>query len=190
MKNTLRLAIFALWLVAGAVPAREIAGVSVPESVTPPGQDTALALNGAGVRTKFFFKIYVGALYLPKPLDAAEAVLDFAGPSSVRMFFLYHEVSAAKLVDAWNEGFAANLSADALKALQPRIAQFNALFHTVHRGDVVRLDYLPDTGTQVWINDELRGTVAGVDFHRALLAIWLGAKPADGDLKEAMLGGK
>jgi hypothetical protein len=190
MKSALRAAFLSVLLAAGAASAREIAGVSVPDSVTLPGQDAPLPLNGAGVRTKFFIKIYVGALYLPKPADSADAVLDFAGPSSVRMFFLYHEVSAAKLVDAWNEGFAANLAAEALKALQPRIEQFNALFRTVHRGDVVRLDYVPGTGSQVWINDELRGTVPGADFHRALLAIWLGAKPADGGLKEAMLGAK
>jgi long-chain acyl-CoA synthetase len=42
---------------------------------------------------------------------------------------------------------------------------------------------------QVWINDRLRGKVAGDDFARALLRIWLGEHPADSGLKEALLGG-
>jgi hypothetical protein len=47
---------------------------------------------------------------------------------------------------------------------------------------------MPDEGTQVWINDMLKGSVPGEDFSRALLKIWLGSKPADAGLKDAMLG--
>lgn len=47
---------------------------------------------------------------------------------------------------------------------------------------------MPRKGTQVWINGTLKGSVAGEDFSQALLKIWLGKKPADADLKEAMLG--
>jgi hypothetical protein len=31
--------------------------------------------------------------------------------------------------------------------------------------------------------------IAGADFQRALLAVWLGGKPVQADLKKAMLGG-
>jgi len=31
--------------------------------------------------------------------------------------------------------------------------------------------------------------IPGEDFNRALLRIWLGDRPADGDLKRGMLGG-
>ena len=44
------------------------------------------------------------------------------------------------------------------------------------------------TGTAVRINDELRGTVAGNAFYRALLKVWLGDKPVSKPLKKAMLG--
>ena len=75
-----------------------------------------------------------------------------------------------------------------MKTLQDRINQFNSLFTTVHKGDVIRLDYLPGEGTQVRLNGTLKGSVSGEDFSRALLKIWLGSKPADANLKEAMLG--
>jgi len=32
------------------------------------------------------------------------------------------------------------------------------------------------------------GTVKGLDFKKALFAIWLGKKPADSGLKDGMLG--
>ena len=44
-------------------------------------------------------------------------------------------------------------------------------------------------GTRVVVNGEAKGIVAGDDFHRALLRIWLGDQPADTSLKKAMLGG-
>ena len=50
-------------------------------------------------------------------------------------------------------------------------------------------DYLPGTGTQISLNGRLLGTIAGVDFNRALLRIWLGNVPVQADLKKAMLGG-
>ena len=32
------------------------------------------------------------------------------------------------------------------------------------------------------------GTIRGLDFKKALFAIWLGEKPADNSLKQGMLG--
>jgi hypothetical protein len=104
------------------------------------------------------------------------------------MSFLYKEVTAEKLVAGWNEGFTGNNTAEELKVLQDRINQFNSFFTTVRKGDEIRLDYMPQEGTRVWINDTLKGTVPGEDFSRALLKIWLGSRPADAGLKDAMLG--
>lgn len=182
-------ALIGLLLLCQTASAREIAGAQVPENATLPGQAAPLVLNGAGIRSKFFVKVYVGALYLPKHEATVAAILAAPAPASVRLHFLHSEVEAAKLVSAWNDGFTANQDETTLKTLQPRIDQFNGFFRTVRRGDVVRLDLLPAEGTQVWINEELRGTVPGADFQKALLEIWLGAKPADGSLKDGMLGG-
>jgi hypothetical protein len=166
--------------------AREIAGVNVPESTTV--ENKMLVLNGAGIRKKFFIKIYVGALYLTTKRSNVAEILADPGAKRITMTFLYKEVSDEKLVDGWNDGFSGNTSEGELKNLQQPIEQFNSFFRTVHEGDVIRLDYLPGKGTEVWINDVLKGTVAGEDFQQALLKIWLGRKPADAGLKDAMLG--
>jgi len=166
--------------------ALEIAGVSVPQTVTV--ENNQLVLNGAGIRKKFFFKIYVGALYLTARQSKVEAILADPGPKSIVMTFLYKEVETEKLVDGWNEGFANNSSAKEVRELKARISRFNSMFVTVHRGDEIRLDYLPDKGTQVTINNSVKGIVEGEDFSRALLKIWLGPEPADSNLKDAMLG--
>lgn len=178
----------ALGILFLATPAlsKEVAGVNLPDLVTV--GNAPLKLNGAGVRTRFFIKVYVGALYLNEPQTTAAAALAAPAPKSVRMHVLYDEISAAKLIDAWNEGFRANTGEAERAALQPRIDAFNALFPAVKKGDVVRLDLIGDT-TEVWINQERKGTVAGPDFQQALLKVWLGDKPVDAGLKRGMLGG-
>lgn len=176
-----------LVLVAPVSQAREVAGVTVPDTVDVEGE--RLALNGAGVRTRFFVKVYVGALYLKQPVRNAAAAIEQAPPKSVRLQFLYKEVSADKLTEAWNDGFEKNLSPEARAPLELRIAQFNALFPAVRKGDRIGLDLLADGTTRVSVNDRLLGTIPGADFQQALLKIWLGEKPADADLKRAMLEG-
>ena len=112
----------------------------------------------------------------------------YEGVFSLRMYFLYSEVTKKKLVDAWNEGFDDNLDAAERTRLGPRIERFNGLFRTVHKGDVIHLDYLPGTGTAVSIDNEKRGVIEGEDFMQAWLRIWLGRKPADSDLEQGLLG--
>lgn len=110
------------------------------------------------------------------------------GPKRVTMHFLHDEISQEKLIDAWNEGFENNQSEQMLTTLRPRIEQFNQLFQTVHQGDVITLDYIPEQGTAVVINGSEKGEVPGADFNRAVLQIWLGDSPADKDLKQGLLG--
>jgi hypothetical protein len=104
------------------------------------------------------------------------------------MHFLYKEVGKEKITGAWAEGLAANHTAAEMQALQPQLGKFNALFRTMHKGEVIRICYLPGTGTEVRINGERLGNVEGEAFFHALLGIWLGAHPVSNDLKQGMLG--
>lgn len=173
--------------------ARELAGVSVPEKIYTNADGTALRLNGAGLRQRFFVDVYVGAFYLPQPARDSTAALEQAGAKRMSLHVLHREIAAEKLVAAWNDGFEKNLPPPQFRALRPRIANFNGLFPVLRRGDRVDIDIVPraDKGlvTQVWINGALRGKVGGADFARALLLVWLGDRPVDADLKRALLGG-
>jgi len=184
----IRFLLASLILASGTATSASIEGVDVPDMVTIADGGSTLMLNGAGVREKFFLDIYVGALYLPAKSSDAQAILASPDPACVAMHFLYKEVSQEKIVDAWNDGLADNHSAAEMQALHPQLEQFNALFRTVHRGDVIRICFLPDTGTEVRINGDQRGTVPGESFFHALLGIWLGAHPISADLKQSMLG--
>ena len=185
------LIISSVFLAVGlAVPAQaaKVAGVELDDSVQINADTPKLVLNGAGVRKKLFIKVYVGALYLQNKTTSVDAVLNQTGANRVLMHFLYKKVGRDKLVHGWKEGFSSNSSAE-MEKLQARLADFNALFTNVKKGDVILLDYLPGKGTRVTISGQAKGTVPGADFNRALLKVWLGTKPADSRLKDAMLGG-
>jgi Chalcone isomerase-like len=173
-----------------AATAMEIEGVEIPDTLSLPNSDTTLVLNGAGLREKFFVDVYIGALYLESKTTEVKTIMNDTGAASVLMHFLHSEVGKDKLTAGWTEGFENNLSRTTMQAIEERITMFNKLFQTVHEGDVIRLDYLPDSGTQVRINGELRGTVEGNDFFRALLSIWLGERPVTKSLRKDMLGGE
>jgi hypothetical protein len=176
-------------LVVGSVTATaaEVDGIEFPEQVQLAG--STLQLNGAGIRTKFFLHIYAAALYTGHRLSGTGAVLADTGARRVVMHFIYDGVSAKRLAEGWTEGFGKNQTRAAMDALGPRLQRFNAMFREAHRDDVYRFDLLPDGTTEVFLNGQSRGRIDGADFQRALLAVWLGAHPADADLKQALLGG-
>jgi Chalcone isomerase-like len=170
------------------ISARQLDDVSLPDSVTIDGTSVPLQLNGMGYRTKFIFKIYVGALYTKSRVDSRDAVQALKGPKRIVMHIVYDEVSSEKMADAWKEGFEENNSDDQLKKLETRLQTFIAYFPDLKEGDVVLLDYVPASGTRVTINGKQLGVIEGADFYAALLDVWLGDEPADDDLKDAMLG--
>jgi hypothetical protein len=177
----------ALCLVVGVGPAaaREVAGVAVAETVDVGGR--TLRLNGAGLRTRWFFKVYVAALYLPTPARSTEEALAPESPRAFVMQFL-RDVSREKLVAALDQGFRTNAGEKAQSAA-PQIARLLEVVKSMHAGDRLTFTYEPGRGSTVTMTD---GTVAhfdGRDFADAFLLLWLGPRPPRQELKRALLGG-
>lgn len=173
-----------------ALPAqgRELADVDFAENITIQGANQPLLLNGLGIRYKFVFKIYIAALYLEQPAHETNVVFSDPGPKRILMHFLYDEVSREKLIAAWLEGFENNLKANELERFKTQIEQFNNMFETLHKNDVVEIDYMPGQGTRVRIKGLDKGVISDDAFYTALLKIWLGDDPVSDDLKQALLG--
>jgi len=170
--------------------ALDVAGVKLDDRVQ---LDThQLLLSGAGIRTKYFFKVYVGALYLAEKMHTSAAVLADNGAKRMS-FHLLREVSGKQMLDAINETIPPNHSAEEMKALDARMSDFSRMFASVNevkKGDVITFDYLPGVGTRVTVGGVDKGRIEGADFYRALLKVWVGEKPAQEDLKQSLLGGK
>ncbi|MFA6120704.1 MAG: chalcone isomerase family protein [Sideroxydans sp.] len=170
------------------VAARDVADVRVPETAQVGGAN--LVLNGAGTRTRVIIDVYVGALYLGKTTNSADAVFADAGAKRVALHILYG-MKSEKLLGAFKDAIEANHSPAELAAIDAGMKKFYAIFDSVSGvspSDTIYLDYVPAVGTKVTINNKERGVVAGADINRALLKIWLGENPVQNDLKKDMLG--
>lgn len=171
-----------------SVQAREIADVQIDETAVVPGVTESLVLNGAAIRTKLFFKIYIAALYVTEKSGKAETLLASTSAKRMLMHMLYSEVEKEKLVSGWQEGFEKNLKPAEFTAIKPRLDRFNNMFSTLHKNDVALIDYVPGVGTRVTIRGEEKGVIEGDDFYRAVLSVWIGGKPATDDIKVGVLG--
>ncbi|MEP6941588.1 MAG: chalcone isomerase family protein [Betaproteobacteria bacterium] len=170
-----------------AASAAEIGGVKLDDKVTVGGQE--LVLNGAGVRTKVVFKIYVASLYLPQKSGDLQGVLAKA-PRRIQLNML-RALSADQLTEALVDGLNEANTPEQLAAIKTQIDQMVSImkaFKEVKEKDVVTLDYV-NAATQVVWNGENKGSIAGEAFNQALSRVWLGDKPVQGDLRKAMLGG-
>jgi Chalcone isomerase-like len=188
MKMKIKIMIVSLFCVlASNAQALEIKGVKVEE--TAQVADSALVLNGAGMRVKLMFKVYVAGLYLTQKLSDASAVINDMGNKRISMHFL-RNVEAEALLGGMNEGFTDNNTKAEMVAIEPQMKAFRQMMTSakeVKQGDEIVLD-LTSAGTQVNLNGKLLGHIDGEAFNRALLRVWLGNKPVDALLKKALLG--
>jgi len=177
----------AAFVVASGASAVEVAGVTIDDKASVAGQE--LVLNGAGMRTKVFLKIYIGSLYLPAKAGDLSGVLA-KGPRRIQLNVM-RSLTADQLVDALVDGLKDNNSADELAAVKSQTAELVATmkaFNDVKEKDVVTLDFV-DGATKIGLNGAAKGSIAGEAFNRALTKVWLGDHPVQADLKKAMLGG-
>jgi hypothetical protein len=167
----------------------EVAGIKLDERTRLGASE--LLLNGAGLRKKVFFKVYVASLYLTEKKQTPADVFALAGPKRVSIT-LMRNVSAQDLVDALNDGIRDNSSPEEQHTLKGRVEEMTTTMLTLRqgrKGDVITVDWVPDAGTLVLVNGEPKGkAIAGDDLYRALLRVWLGDRPANGRLKKALLG--
>jgi hypothetical protein len=186
--SRLPLLVFA-WFLAAPALAAEVAGVMLDDEASVGGR--ALVLNGAGVSSKFFFKVYVGSLYLPQRAGDVAGVLA-KSPRRIQMNFL-RDLTLQQLVDALVGGLDANNSPAEMAAVRAPTEELLRIIRryqhvAVKEGDVLTMDY-SDGVTRVALNGQLGGAIPGEAFNIAFTRIWIGDKPAHRNLKKALLGG-
>jgi hypothetical protein len=192
--STPRRALLALALCA-ALPARAAPAITT-EGYTFAGSvriaDTALQLNGVGLRAVGWLKGYAAGLYLPRKASTEAQVLETPGAKRMRLRML-QDVDAEEFVKAFVKGVQRNTPAAQAAALEERMTRFNATIRSLvklKKQDVIDLDYLPGQGLVLARNGSVQGTaVAGEDFYAALLRCFIGQRPADPEMKTGLLGG-
>lgn len=174
---------------APAGKAVELAGVSYAPTVSV--GNAPLALNGAGIRYKAVFKVYTAGLYLGSKAATPEAVYTAGGPKRLHISML-RDIDANELGKLFTDGMQKNASREEFGKSIPGTLKLAEMFATKKRlaaGDYFTVDYIPGTGTIISINGKpAADPIVEPVFFTALMKIWLGANPADWQLKDALLG--
>lgn len=167
----------------------ELEGVKFEPTVQVGGQ--TLQLNGAGIRTRAIFKVYVAGLYVPQKSTDPNALLAQKGPRRVAIHML-RNVDAETFATSLADGLKANHTEQQLAAFKAQADALTANLKAIgeaKKGDAIFFEFTPEAGTRIVVNGQPRGNpIPGEDFFAAVLRIWLGNRPADSDLKKGMLG--
>ena len=150
-----------------------------------------LVLNGAGIRYKAIFKVYTAGLYLGSKAATTDAVL--AAPGAKRMHIvMLRDIDANELGKLFTRGMQDNAPKEEFSKFIPgtlKLAEIFSAQKKLKAGDAFFVDYVPGVGTTVVVNGKPTAEpIKEPEFYNALLRIWLGEKPADSGLKDALLG--
>jgi hypothetical protein len=91
-----------------------------------------------------------------------------------------------------DKGLADNTPAAELAALAEQAEKLRAAIRSLDSlkdGARVNVDYLPGAGTRVYLGERaLSEPIPGKAFNDALSRVWVGQRPLDAGLREALLG--
>ena len=165
---------------------KEIGGIKMPETLK--AGDTTLELNGAGIRSKYFIKLYVGGLYLQAKTTDVNKVLNADEPMAIRLHIISSMITSEKMEESTREGFENSMDGNT-DSLEGEIEMFIETFKKeIKDGDTFNMVYVPGKGLEVYKNEKLETTIINPKFKKALFGIWLGEDPAQKSLKEDMMG--
>ena len=185
MKRLLMI-ILAVFVMSTMANAKQVGKVSLPDSLMA-GTDELL-LNGAGFRKKLFLNMYAGGLYLIQKNQDHKKIIDSDESMALRLRIVSGMITTKKMTDAIDEGFK-NSTGENIISFKIEIAKFKSFFaEEIKKNDIFDIIYVPAEGISVYKNENLKGTIQGFDFKKAVFGIWLGEKPADSNLKKGMLG--
>lgn len=165
-----------------------VEGVDLPTILKKDSTD--LILNGAGVRSYLFIKVYVGGLYLPAKNHNAEEIIEADEPSIIRLHAISRAFTSERMANTVreqfeksNKGHTAELQTR-IDILCNRLAEEN-----IQKGDECDISYTPNEGIRFYKNGkDINIQLTGLDLKQALWRNFIGDNPADEDLKKAFLG--
>lgn len=183
-------AIWALMLACGAAASTvDVEGVKFSDGIELSG--SKLVLNGAGVCYREAFKVYAAGLYLEKKIETTHQVLAATGAKRLQLTML-REVDPNELGNLLVRSVNENVAKPDVVKLIPGLIAMGKFFGEQKKfmpGDVLTLDWVPGTGTVVSVRGVPQGeALKEPEFFNALLRIWLGNRPPDWKLKNALLG--
>lgn len=154
--------------------------------------DDRVVINGAELHLKglavlkwaMLFDVYAGGFYLPENISGSKWTEDL--PKKLELSY-FREIEAKGFADASDKLLQDNLSAQEYEKLAERLKVFYGFFQDVQPGDRYSINYNPELGTELRLNNRAMGRVPGHDFAVAYFGIWLGENPINKAFRDKLL---
>jgi len=130
-----------------------------------------LAPAACGVRNTLWIEHYSAQLFVPAGQSAA-AIGDPAQPKMLRMRILNPLLMPPDIPSKWRHALEPVLDNETMERLR-------ASYRSLQEGDTVVVDYEPQAGVALRINDRTVAAVAGHSPIDALLAAWTSGVPLE-----------
>ena len=156
---------------------------ALPPALALDADGTKTVLRGAGTRTLGVQALYTAKLY-------------GAGPGNQIDVVMARDVKAQEIATLLARGLVANASEEELSRLIPELFGLGEVIgaqHALSAGDGFSIIANADRSTTIRIHRRTASQPVEVRFEQpelfgVMLKIWLGPQPADGALKQALLG--
>ena len=182
------LLLVSLFVFSSPADARTIGGVNMEETFK--AGDSSLILNGAGIREKFFFDIYVAGLYLKEKNSDYKQIMSQDESMAIKIKITSSMITSGRFKEACEEGFERTTNGNT-EPLRTKInLAYTAFAQDFNVGDIFDIVYIKGVGTNFYKNGRFITKVDGLDFKTALFGIWIIDKPShkNENLRRGMLG--
>jgi hypothetical protein len=160
-------------------------GARFETSVSLQGRD--LPLRGAGsLRYGLFFRAYVAALYADAVPE--HRLLDPATPRRLEIFY-FVDLPKARIVNFAEQRLRDLMSEAGWTRLAERVREWHRHFRDVRAGDRYAMHYSQGE-LSLTFNGEQLVKVADPELATAYFGLWLGDRPIDRGLRDALVGSK
>jgi hypothetical protein len=167
----------------------KLAEVIYPNEITLAGQK--LVLNGYGMRFRFGFRVYTAALYTPTKLTKNEDVIKPTVAKRLHMV-AQRDVKGDDFGKLFSRGMEDNMTREDFSKIINGVVRMSNIFAEAKqfaKGDVIFVDAIPGTGLVTTFRGKQQGDpIKEPEFIENFFKIWFGKKPADEQLRRALLG--
>ena len=167
----------------------EISGVQVDDPLSLHG--ATLQLNGAGIRFKTVFKVYVAALYADQKAVTPEGIYAVPGPKRL-VITLLRDIDSDEIAKTFAKAIHGPAFMGEAARLIPELVKIERTFEGTRKllaGETMTIDWVPGTGTVITVKGQAQGAPFNdVEVFNVLLGIWIGPYAADWKLRDALLG--
>jgi hypothetical protein len=147
-----------------------------------------LSLNGTGKRTATAFNVavYVAGLYLPAASSDADGIVA-ASPKHLELRFV-RKVKASEMAEALDDGVKSNVPAGELAAARAKMKQVVDRLPELKKGTRLGLTHASAGVLEVRVDGQVVAALREPGLAELLFKVWLGSRPPDAELRDALLG--